>query len=114
MIKEPAIYLRHIVDSINSIEKYLQGVTEKQFYASEEKQDSVSRRIEIIGEATKNIADDFKKQHPDIPWKEMSAMRNILIHEYDDVDSSITWDTATQHLPPLKKQVQKMLTEQAS
>jgi len=89
MRKELHVYLLHIVEAIESIGKNLQGITEKQFYASEVMQAFVERKLEIIGEATKRIPDEFKQSHTDIPWQEMSAMRNILIHEYDDVDSPI-------------------------
>jgi len=72
----------------------------------------VERKLEIIGEATKRISNEFKQRYPDIPWQEMSAMRNILIHEYDDVDSPVVWDTATQHLLPLKKQIKQLLQKE--
>jgi len=109
MRKDPHVYLLHIAEAIESIENNLRGVTEERFYASEVMQGFIERKLEIIGEATKRISDEFKQRYPDIPWQEMSAMRNILIHEYDDVDSPIVWDTATQHLLPLKKQINQLL-----
>jgi uncharacterized protein with HEPN domain len=112
MKKGPHVYLLHIVEAIESVEINLRGVTEKQFYASEVMQGFVERKLEILGEATKRISDEFKQRYPDIPWQEMSAMRNILIHEYDDVDSPIVWDTATQHLLPLKKQIRQLLQKE--
>jgi len=67
MMKEPTIFLTHILESIHLIEVYLQGVTEEHFHASTEKQDLVLRRLEIIGEAAKNLPDEFRRKYPDIP-----------------------------------------------
>ena len=68
--------------------------------------DSVIRNLEIIGEAARSIPDDFKVQHPDIPWDEMIGMRNKVIHEYFGVDHEIVWKTVTDDLPTLKKMLE--------
>ncbi len=114
MIKEPTIFLTHILESINLLEKYLEGVTEDEFHASTEKQDLAVRRIEIIGEAAKNIPDAFKSQYPDIPWKKMAGMRDVLIHQYFGINMNRVWETATQFTPPLKAQIQKILQNYTS
>ncbi|HSW88543.1 MAG TPA: DUF86 domain-containing protein [Candidatus Saccharimonadales bacterium] len=110
MKKDSVIFLTHILQSINAIERYLQDVTEKQFENSEEKQDLAVRRLEIIGEATKNIPMEFREQHPEIPWKRMAGMRDVVIHQYYNVDYSIIWDTVTNLLPSLKKQIEDLLS----
>jgi len=69
------------------------------------------RKLEIIGEATKRIDEDIKKQYPEIPWKDMAGMRDILIHQYTEVDEDIVWKTTTQKIPPLKKQIEKILKD---
>ena len=89
MKKDPQVYLIHIMQSISAIEKYLQGVSKETFLESEEKQDLISRRLEIIGEAVKQLPEEFKNKHPDIPWRDIGDMRNILIHVYFDVDYTI-------------------------
>lgn len=109
MKKDPKVYLTHILESITLLEKYLKRITQEQFYHSDEKQDLAVRRIEVIGEATKNIPDELKKQYPDIPWKRMAGMRDVLIHDYDDVDYKIVWETATIFIPQLKKQIDEIL-----
>lgn len=111
MKKDQEVYLLHIIEAIESIEKQVQGLTEEQFYDSELIRGFVERKLEIIGEAAKRISEEFKDHYPHIPWTEMAGMRNILIHEYDDVDNTIVWDTVTQHLLPLKKQLEKILPE---
>jgi len=114
MMKEPIIFLTHILESINLIEMYLQGVTEEHFYTSIEKQDLVLRRLEIIGEAAKNLPDKFRRKYPDIPWKRMAGMRDIIIHQYFSVNFNRVWDTVVNALPPLKKQIEQLIREYSS
>jgi len=72
-------------------------------------QSAVVRQIEVIGEAAKNISRDIRAHHPEVPWKEITAMRNILIHEYFQVDLSILWKSATEDIPNLKSQIQRII-----
>jgi len=78
MKKDPKIFLEHILQCIERIEEYVEGVTKKQFLESVQLQDSVIRRIEIMGEAVKNIPKQVKDKYPDIAWKEIGGMRDIL------------------------------------
>lgn len=78
MKKDPKIFLEHILQCIERIEEYVEGVTKKQFLESVQLQDSVIRRIEIMGEAVKNIPKQVKNRYPDIAWKEIGGMRDIL------------------------------------
>lgn len=108
MKKDPAVFLKHILESIAWIEKEAGVLTEEQFKQNVPTQDVVIRRLEIIGEAIRNLPDDFKKMHPEIPWDKPMAMRNILIHNYFGVDLNIVWDTITQTLPEFKKQIKSL------
>jgi uncharacterized protein with HEPN domain len=76
MTKTPILYLSHIFDATNSIQTQIKEITKEQFENSELLQGFVERKLEIIGEATKRIPDDFKQKHPNIPWKEMAGMRD--------------------------------------
>lgn len=109
MTKDPIVYLTHIQQSIQAIEKYLQGVSEETFLESEEKQDLITRRLEIIGEAVKQIPSEYKERHLEIPWREIGDMRNVLIHTYFGIDYVIVWKTATRLVPQLKQQIEKLL-----
>lgn len=111
MIRDVRLYLDDILESIKLIETYLQGVTEEYFHTSTEKQDLIVRRLEVIGEATRHISDDFRKLHPDIPWQKMAGIRNILIHEYFGINYNTVWKTTTEFLPPLKEQIQELLKD---
>src|SRR5260221_8548028 len=98
MTKTPLLYITHIFDAINSVQTQMKGITKQQFEESELLQGFVERKLEIIGEATKRIPDNFKKEHLNIPWKDMAGMRDILIHQYTEVDNDIVWKTITQKI----------------
>jgi len=86
----------------------VEGITKKQFLDSVQLQDSVIRRIEIMGEAVKNIPKQVKDRYPDIAWKEIAGMRDILIHEYFGVDLGLTWKVATKDVRRLKNRISKV------
>lgn len=111
MTKTPLLYLTHILEATKSIQAQMEGITKDQFEASELLQGFVERKLEIIGEATKRIPDEFKKNHSNIPWKDMAGMRDILIHQYTEVDEDIVWKTIIQKILPLKEQIESILSE---
>jgi len=84
------------------IEKFIEGVNKENFLGNVEKQYAVLRGLEIIGEATKNLSEELKKKHPDIPWKEIAGMRDKLIHQYFGVNLDLVWETIKTELPELK------------
>jgi len=108
MSKDPKIFLEHIVESIEIIESYAAPKTFETFLESLKDQDAVVRRIEIIGEAVRNLPEDFRNKHPETPWKKIAGMRNMLIHEYFIVDLKAVWDTIQDDLPLLKEQIRKL------
>lgn len=111
MKKDPKIFLQHILESIIEIEKYVKDLSENEFLKSGQIQDAVIRRLEIIGEAAKNIPGDLKKQYPLIPWKKISGSRDVLIHNYFAVDTESVWETVVKDLPNLKKEIKKLQEE---
>jgi len=108
--KNPEVFIGHIVESIELIEEYSENLTAATFKKNRPMQDAITRRLEIIGEAVKNIPAPYKAKHPDIPWKQMAGMRDVLIHEYFDVDLNLTWSVVKQELPSVKKKLQPLLT----
>lgn len=72
-------------------------------------QDAVIRNLEVIGEAVKNLSSDLRRRHPAIPWRGITALRNVLIHEYFGVDLEIVWRVVSRRLPTLKRSVLKLL-----
>jgi uncharacterized protein with HEPN domain len=109
MKKDPLIFLNHILESIEAIEKYMVNISAKEFLEDEEKQDAVIRRLEIIGEAVKNIPEEYKEDHAEIAWSKAMGTRNILIHHYFGVDLDIVWYTVTNSLPEFKKQISDLI-----
>ena len=109
MKKKPEIFLKHILESLEWIDKYTKSLEKKDFLKDVKSQDAVMRRLEIIGEAVKNLPTDFKKGKSSIPWKNIAGMRNFLIHEYFGVDLDLVWQTVKKDLPEFKKQIIKLL-----
>ena len=98
--KENAL-LRDILDSALTIRRYLDQVSREAFMANSEKQDAVLRRFEIIGEAASRLAPETQSMFPNLPFRSMRGMRNIIAHDYGDVDIEQVWKTATTDLDEL-------------
>lgn len=109
MKKAPIVYLQHILESIELIEKRMKGVSIHKFEEDIDLQDMVIRRIEIIGEAVRNLPQEYRQQHTHINWQDPAGMRSILIHAYSEVDLNIVWDTIINDLPPFKQQIKNLL-----
>ncbi|MDZ4725866.1 MAG: DUF86 domain-containing protein [Leptospira sp.] len=107
-MKNDQLYLAHILQSVNRILEYIAGISETDFDANYLVQDAVIRQLEIIGEATKRLSDELRTANPQIPWKDMAGMRDVLIHDYLNVDLNIVWKTAKQYIPPLKVQIEQL------
>ena len=111
MSKNYKEYLQDIKQAIAKIEKYTKNLTFTQFKNNELVIDGVVRNLEIIGEAAKKLPNQIKEKTPDIEWKKIAGLRDILIHEYFGVDLDIIWDIIKNKLPELKKRINQTLKE---
>lgn len=108
MKRDDSAYVQHILEAINQIDTYLGDRVIEDFMASRMVQDAVIRQLEIIGEATKNLSNSSKIAAPEIPWRDIAGMRDILIHQYFGVDLTAVWKSAVEELPGIKKQLETL------
>jgi len=107
-MKDDSIYIDHILNNINRVLDYISGKDRESFEADLVTQDAVVRQLEILGEATKWVSTELRSKHPDIPWSDMAGMRDVLIHDYIDVDFGVVWKTASEDIPNLKALILKL------
>jgi uncharacterized protein with HEPN domain len=105
-MREPRLYLDDIWDCITAIEEYSRSVEKDAFLADRKLQDAILRRLEVMGEAVKHLPDEFRERYPDVPWKRLAGLRDILIHEYFGVKMLRVWYMVQTDLPALKRAVQ--------
>ncbi len=114
MKKDNLVYIQDVLDACERILSYTDGMTEKNFSEDRLTQDAVIRNIEIIGEASKNLTQNFITLHKEYPYKETTTMRNKLIHEYDYIDYETVWDTVAKDIPSLRNLTEKILGQQTN
>jgi uncharacterized protein with HEPN domain len=112
MNKRPhSLFLEDIIEAIEKIEEFTKNMDLEKFSNDDKTTSAVLRKLEIIGEATKNIPSGVKEKHPEIPWKRMAGLRDIVIHEYFGVEVGIVWKIITENLPEVKPMLKKILEE---
>jgi len=113
MEKSNIVYLEDIAGAIRLIlEEYVAGIRFEEFDKDKKTQDAVIRQIAIIGEAMGKLDKDYLESHPELPGEEAVAMRNVLVHDYDWVDTKEVWRTVEEDLPKLKDAVEKIFREE--
>ncbi|MEA2089905.1 MAG: DUF86 domain-containing protein [Thermoproteota archaeon] len=109
MRKDPKFFLRHILESIRWIEEYTEGISKDDFLRLTKVQDAVIRRLEIVGEAVKNLPSEFREKYLDIPWRQIAGIGDVLIHGYFGVDLDLLWNVVKKDIPDLKQKISKIL-----
>jgi uncharacterized protein with HEPN domain len=106
-------YLQDILEAITDIENFVASMTYQEFIKDKKKTlNTVIRSIEIIGEASKQLPNHLKAKYPELPWKEITGMRDKLIHAYFGMDTETIWETIKHNIPELKKTIQKIKKDQ--
>lgn len=109
MSKSPKEYLKHILDETDYLIRSSENLEEGKFSRDETLQKAFVRSLEIIGEAIKNLPQEFRESHNEINWKPLAGMRDKLIHGYFGVDYEIVWDVVKNEIPKLKQQIKDIL-----
>jgi len=111
MKRNVTLYIRDILQSMQDAIEFIQGMSYDQFAADKKTFNAVVRSVEIIGEAAKNVPDDIRGKYPEVPWKEMSGMRDKVIHFYFGVNREAVWLVAKERIPAIKPFIEKILQD---
>ena len=109
--KEPIFFLQDVQNSVSKIFKYTDGINYNDFISNDMIKDAVERNFEIIGEAVKNLSEDFRNKYPNIPFKQIAGMRDKLIHDYFGVDYEIVWKTIKDKLPQFYSDITELIRD---
>ena len=108
-MKDDRVYLEHIRDALDDIATYT-NVGREAFFADRMRQDATLRKLQVIGEAVKNVSEDIKSRQPQIPWKQIAGLRDKVIHDYFGVNLAIVWAVIDRDLPELEIAVAALLS----
>jgi len=108
MSRDNRFRLQDILDAIDRISSYVEGMTYEDFLADRKTQDAVTRNVEIIGEAARSLSEQFKQEHSSIPWQDIVDMRNVIVHHYFGILPDVVWDVIENELPTLRSQLAKL------
>lgn len=116
MKDKPDDYARlcHILDAIAEVEKYVEGFDLQSFADDSKTRFASIKQLEIAGEATGSLTKDLTAKYPDVPWRAIIALRNILVHDYYEIQSDVIWRIINVHLPPFKIQVKQIFEDVSS
>ena len=105
MSRNARIYLEDIAECCAKILRYIEGMAQRELIGDEKTYDARVRNLEVIGEAAKQIPENIREQLPQIEWKKMSGMRDMLIHAYFGIDNDILWDVLQNKIPEIARTI---------
>jgi uncharacterized protein with HEPN domain len=111
MSRDEIMYLQDIAESCEKILRFTAGLTQSDLRADEKTYDAVVRNLEIVGEASKHVSGDLRRQLPDIEWRKAAGLRDMLAHAYFGIDDDILWDIVQNRVPQLAKAARAFLDE---
>ena len=110
-MRSPRLYLQDILDAIRAIERFVEGLDFDAFAQDDLRASAVIRKLEVIGEASRQVPGWVRERYPEVPWRTMAGMRDRLIHAYFGVKLDLVWETIRRDLPPLKRSLDRILSE---
>jgi uncharacterized protein with HEPN domain len=111
MSRSLSLYLEDILTSTAKIIRYTCGMNREEFVADEKTYDAVLRNLQVIGEAVKNIPVNLRERYPDIEWRKIAGLRDILAHAYFSLEDDILWDIIENKIPKLSEQINRVIQE---
>jgi uncharacterized protein with HEPN domain len=106
--RDPDLLIQDILEAVRKIDRFIAGLDHSAFLRDERTVDAVVRNLEVLGEAAKQLPDDFTSRHPNIPWNQIAGLRNRIVHDYFGLDLNIIWQIVHHDLPRLKAQLEKL------
>ena len=104
-------YLDDVLQNMEKVEVFTKGMSFEEFKQDEKTAFAVIRALEVIGEAVKRIPSNICDNYPDIPWKDIAGMRDVLIHDYFGVDLQTVWETIKKNIPSIKPSIEKIIDD---
>jgi uncharacterized protein with HEPN domain len=112
MPRDYRVFLDDIMEAVGKIFEYTQGFTRDQFLTDRKTVEAVVWNLQIIGEASKNVPEEIRSVYPDLPWRDMTGLRNIIVHQYFEINLDVIWKVIQNDLPNLERQIHRILYEQ--
>ena len=110
-MKNHRVFLADIAEAMAKIRRYTEGLDFEDFAANDMVVDAVARNLGVIGEAARNVPDDIKQGHPQVPWSRMIGLRNLVVHEYFGIDLRIVWEIVRVNIPETRPVIEAILEE---
>ncbi len=108
MSRSVALFVDHMLEAVANVAEFTDGSDRRAFFADKKTRDATLRNLEILGEAAKKIPDDVRIRFPNVPWRRISGLRDVLAHDYFGLDEGILWDVITHEVPSLLSHLEEV------
>lgn len=109
-MKSNELYLADIVERMRRVRESAASGRDA-FFSSTEKQDAILHNLQLLGESVRRLSDELKSHYPEVPWRDIAAFRNVVVHEYTRIDLDVVWEIVTERIPALEKQIERVGSE---